>query len=171
LVYNISNDAYITYQVFKQRGKGYIYGLDKEMVGADDRYRSTLNTISLPATLISAPEVVALKGEIAASKTTATLFESSEKYLVIGKNPDHISFASKFENATTLNLPNKWTHLTRQEAAKFLWRQNGSQLRGAVRNGNIPFDIGYGGNFYNAEKLLLENKGLINPKGFGPWLK
>lgn len=94
------------------------------------------------------------------TKSGSSLLSASEKYVVIGKYPDYINFASKYKNASVLDLPNKWAHLPKQEAAKFLWKQNSSQLRGALRNGYIPYDIGYGGRFYNAEKLILGNKGL-----------
>ena len=94
------------------------------------------------------------------AKGGSVLLNASEKYVILGKFPDYINFASKYRNATVLNLPNKWAHLSKQEAAKFLWKQNSSQLRRALRDGYIPFDIGYGGKFYQAEKLVLENKGL-----------
>lgn len=98
-----------------------------------------------------------------------SLLNASDRYVVIGQNPDYIKFASKFNNAKVLDLPHKWMHLPKQEAAKFLWRQNSSKLRGAIREGFIPYDIGYGRTFYKAEQLILDNKQLVHT-GY-VWLK
>ncbi|MFN5309305.1 MAG: hypothetical protein ACK5C0_07605 [Candidatus Kapaibacterium sp.] len=104
---------------------------------------------------------VAAADDVAEGVGGKTLLNSSEQYVVIGKYPDYINFASEYKNASVLDLPNKWAHLPKQVAAKFLWKQNSTQLRSALRNGYIPYDLGYGGKFYNAETLLLENRGLI----------
>jgi RHS repeat-associated protein len=79
LDYSIANDAYITQQTIRQHGHGWIRDLNDELVGADARTRSALNTFQLTMSGVNAPigfmsaEGTVLRAELGVTNEVGTL--------------------------------------------------------------------------------------------------